>query len=138
VFADSKIIMIPKTGQLRIANVDENDLRHSYTCRIVNKLTGFTQESSTFGRIYFGKRILPVKVLRSGVFFFLFLLRPEGFVGRVRSSLERFPGHRCSAFGEKTAKRHVKGRKTFNERRNFRNLIRSLIARGGGADNGKR
>ncbi|XP_060844386.1 cell adhesion molecule Dscam2-like isoform X2 [Rhopalosiphum padi] len=50
---DSKIIMIPKTGQLRIANVDENDLRHSYTCRIVNKLTGFTQESSTFGRIYF-------------------------------------------------------------------------------------
>lgn len=47
--------MIPKTGQLRIANVDENDLRHSYTCRIVNKLTGFTQESTTFGRIYFGK-----------------------------------------------------------------------------------
>ncbi|VVC38056.1 Hypothetical protein CINCED_3A025894, partial [Cinara cedri] len=50
---DSKIIMIPRTGQLRIANVEENDLRHSYTCRIVNKLTGFTQESSTFGRIYF-------------------------------------------------------------------------------------
>ncbi|XP_050530510.1 cell adhesion molecule Dscam2-like isoform X2 [Daktulosphaira vitifoliae] len=50
---DSKIIMVPKTGELRIANVDENDLRHSYTCRIVNKLTGFTQESSTFGRIYF-------------------------------------------------------------------------------------
>lgn len=49
--------MVPKTGQLRIANVDENDLRHSYTCRIVNKLTGFTQESSTFGRIYFGKQI---------------------------------------------------------------------------------
>lgn len=47
--------MVPKTGQLRIANVDENDLRHSYTCRIVNKLTGFTQESNTLGRIYFGK-----------------------------------------------------------------------------------
>ncbi|XP_050438975.1 cell adhesion molecule Dscam2-like isoform X2 [Adelges cooleyi] len=50
---DSKIIMVPKSGNLRIGNVDENDLRHSYTCRIVNKLTGFTQESGANGRIYF-------------------------------------------------------------------------------------
>lgn len=78
--SDSKIIMIPKTGQLRIANVDENDLRHSYTCRIVNKLTGFTQESSTFGRIYFGKRIHSLSVFFS---FYAPCLNKVGFLEHV-------------------------------------------------------
>jgi len=77
--SDSKIIMIPKTGQLRIANVDENDLRHSYTCRIVNKLTGFTQESSTFGRIYFGKRIRSL----SSFSFYAPCLNKVGFLEHV-------------------------------------------------------
>lgn len=100
---DSKIIMIPKTGQLRIANVDENDLRHSYTCRIVNKLTGFTQESSTCGRIYFGKRIRRVTLASrpppSGRFGCKNVKKvsPNTF---FRASTGRSPGRKRKADGE--------------------------------------